>query len=112
MTRNVGPLSSYFPVHVTSISRCAPLPMQGSVSVPGPAESFRQSERGGGGVVAVTVGAGALAEGAGVDAAAADVAALCAVVDPDGLGSEEQPKTAGARDATMNALDRCDKIDM
>src|SRR5262245_2942976 len=95
-TLNDGPLaSSIFPVHVTSISRAGPFPSQGEVSVPGPAEPLGQSDRGVA-AVAVTVGAGALAEAAGVDAAGADDAAVAAVVAPDGLPSEEQPTTAAA----------------
>src|SRR5262249_46193882 len=97
-TLNDGPLaSSIFPVHVTSIRRVEPFPSQGAVNVPGRAEPLGQSDRGVAAVaLAVAVGAGALAEAAGVDAAGADDAALAAVVAPGGLPSDPQPMTAAA----------------
>src|SRR5690242_14652925 len=103
MTLNDGPLaSSIFPVHVTSINRDAPFPSQGEVSVPGPAEPLGQSERGAALAVAATVGAALMAGAADETAGAADVAALCAVVAPDGLCSDdEQPNRAVATAAVM-----------
>src|SRR5689334_13735213 len=78
VTRKWGPLSSVLPVQTTSISRAAAFPSHGFSNVPGPAEPFGQSLRGGS--AAETAG-GRPADGAdGADAS--DAAETEAAADP------------------------------
>src|SRR5262245_11159127 len=97
VTRKDGPLSSIFPVHVTSMARAVPLASHGLLNVPSPDDPFGHST-GGAFALAAALGAGALAagvaEGVGAGRGAAD--ALCAAA-VGLLSSFEHPRYVEAK---------------